>query len=736
MDQIINELKHNLKILSPKLIFNKEFLMYLIRFFASKLWHTLLFQLSNLKKSQFLNYFFFKRNLVEPNSNFLSVKPVSGISIDFFNICIEEYISGRKYGNNLVLVEDLLKKIFWINLESFFNNVIYSFLSKKNLFSAIFFFFECIRFEKYNSIISRKTKSSINRYKLFHYYFKFISGNHRKLLKKLIKKKLLEKYFCYNIVKEKNLHSNYLKYFYKNPFDFEKITISCTFLNYFNSFIRLNLLNLRKTIYNLSIFGVTGYDIFWFKYTKRTFHNLILGLLLKKIELEIIFIKKKLKNETKFSHYKIKGWYNSFVITKTTNFEKIALIFGAALMNLNNDEKSFTYQVHQLGSFSIWNKYLTGYIYSMMHSNQKVLYEFLPIILNNTTVSEYLKGGLIFGLSLDLKNQFELEKTFLKKYRIILKSKNFPIVKYGVCLALSTLLSKCILYPEKSEIFLELKDQINLDDISSEGACLAIGFLFLNSGSIFLLKELLLMIMETFDENKIKMLLTSISFIFCKNRDYSNYLFEHLIKEKNPQIRIGAVRIYSLGNFMNIELNSIKMLLKYLSNENDDNVKFTLVSSIGFIFISKYHVIEEILFHFINHYNSFVRLGLCFSICTSSLGLKNISKQIKILQKILGDEVDFVSQGAAFCLGLLHFFSPSQRGIIKTVYLLKSIINNNLKPKITKFGAIIGLSVIEIKKKEIFGRYKKVFLKPEILNIFLQYWTWLPNIIFGFEFLL
>ena len=262
---------------------------------------------------------------------------------------------------------------------------------------------------------------------------------------------------------------------------------------------------------------------------------------------------------------------------------------------------------------------------------------------------------------------------------------------------------------------------------------MSIGVLFSGLGSIFLLEELLLLILESFCQIRTRNLITSISFVFYKNKDFCNYLFNHFIEEKNPTFRQGAIIIYSLGNFMRKELYNLKILLSYLSNESDDNVKFTIVSSIGFIFISEFKLIKEILIQFINHYNPFIRLGLCFSLALSSIGLKDIKKQIHILQKLTQDKVDFVAQGACFCLGLLHFFSPRNRKIKKTVKILKSIIHSNNESKITKFGAIIGLGIIEKKRGSRPMKGKKITISPVTLHIFLNYWSWLPHLCFGFD---
>jgi len=378
----------------------------------------------------------------------------------------------------------------------------------------------------------------------------------------------------------------------------------------------------------------------------------------------------------------------------------------------------------------------------LINSNQKVFFEFYPKITFQNTISEYLKSGLIFGLSSNLKDYFELERSFFDTIKIIIniKEKDISIleeqsiVRYGIFLALANVLSGGIRNPKKSELYHILKFSISRDELSSEGASLALGILFKGSNSIYLLKGILKMILELFDENKTRLLITSISFIFYKNRNFCNHLFRCLVEEKSPHLRQSSFAIYSLGNFMSTDLNKVAVLLSYLSKETDDNVKFTILLSIGFVFCSRFKLVEEILFQFVNHYNPFIRLGFCFAITLSSIGLKYIGKQIKILQTLTRDKVDFISQGACFCLGLLHLFSLSNRGVKKTVKILKSVINNSNQSRMTKFGSIIGLSLIEIKKTKPFSMKKKVFQYPEILFLFLQYWIWIPNLIFGFEF--
>ena len=563
-------------------------------------------------------------------------------------------------------------------------------------------------------------------------------------MKKFFKKILRIVNFVKNLDRSKRNFSIFITKFYKNPFLVKKQKINCFLLKYSYFINNTYWFNFRKIIHNLSLVGIIGFDIFWIKKEKRIFQKLFINIISNKIKKEIRIVKKNLKIGINFYRLrKIKQWHFQFKTKNISSFEKFAIITGSGIINLNNDEKSFVHDLSFFSKISVWCKFVSGYSYGLINSNQNVFFEFFPKITSQNTISEYLKSGLIFGLSSNIKNYLELERSFFETCKVIINIREKEIsvleeqsiVRYGIFLALANVLSGGIRSPRKSELYHLLKFSISRDELSSEGASLALGILFRGSNSIYLLKGILKMVFEVFDENKTRLLITSISFIFYKNRNFCNHLFRCLVEEKSPQLRQSSFAIYSLGNFMSTDLNKVAILLSYLSKETDDNIKFTILQSIGFVFCSRFKLVEEILLQFVNHYNPFIRLGFGFAITLSSIGLKYIGKQIKILQTLTRDKVDFISQGACFCLGLLHLFSLSNRGVKKTVKILKSVINNSDQSRMTKFGSIIGLSLIEIKKTKSFSIKKKLFRNPEILFLFLQYWIWLPNIIFGFELL-
>jgi hypothetical protein len=730
MDLIIKETRLNLLIFSNDLLFDKNFFINLINIFCEKIWHEILFQFSNLKKNNFLHYFFINElsfDLYEKTQILIHDKKKI---YNFLNVWLEQYLNFRK-SKNIILIKDFWKKKFLFDSECFFHLII---KRKKEKFLLIFLFFECFRYEKIKEFLLEKETTEKCKKTIFYFYLQFIPEYHQKLLKNVFEKKIKCKYGNY-----KQYFSKCMKIFYDNPFFFQKKKILVVFFNYLNSFDSIYSLDFRKIVHNLSISGMIGHYIFWIRKTKRIFHNILINIILKKLEFEIKDLKKDLKTEIRFFKGKKIKHLNIYRSKENLwDFEKIGIIFGSAIVNINFSEEILFDEIFSFKELSVWSKYVSGCAFSVINSKKKNFNRWFWQSIYNDSISDHIKGGIVFGLSLGLKNNYEIERCFYKECEVILKStlhQRYPVLQYGTCLALSKFFSGTMMSdPRKNRLCLFLRNKINEDNISAEGAALAIGILFFKSGSIFLLKLMLDQIMYISNKIRSKLLFTSIGFIFCKNRDYCDYIFNNLMIEKCPNFRQGALVIYSLGNFMNTDIHSIKALLNYLSNENDDDVKFTIITSIGFIFCSKYKFIKDILSQFINHFNPFIRLGLCFALFLSSIGLKSIGKQLKILYKLTRDQADFVRQGACFCLGLLHYHSISKKGLSKTIKTLKTVINNIYESKITKFGAVLGLNILEAKKNPKIKIKEKWLRKPELLYLFLQYWTWLPNLCFGFEF--
>jgi len=500
MENLINETRLHLKILSSKFFTNKKSLIKIIEFFNNKIWHIILSSYSRSIKIDFLNQIFFEKNETNlcqiTESKYFTVSN----STDFLNVCIDQYLKNRKYLSKWVLLENFWKRLFQINLEKIFNSIIKEIKKKTDKFSLIFFFLESIQFEKIAEIFKEQYLNHPENQRFILFFLKFISTNKKKTIKKFFKKILGFTNFVKNSDGSKRNFSIFLTKLYKNPFIIEKQKIGCFLLKYSYFINNTYCFNFRKIVHNLSLIGIIGFDIFWIKKEKRIFQQLFINIISNKIKKEIKTAKKNLKIGVNFYRLrKIKQWHFQFKTKNVSSFEKFAIIAGSGIINLNNDGKSFAHDLSFFSKISVWCKYVSGYSYGLINSNQKVFFEFYPKITFQNTISEYLKSGLIFGLSSNLKDYFELERSFFDTIKIIIniKEKDISIleeqsiVRYGIFLALANVLSGGIRNPKKSELYHILKFSISRDELSSEGASLALGILFKGSNSIYLLKGIL-----------------------------------------------------------------------------------------------------------------------------------------------------------------------------------------------------------------------------------------------------
>jgi len=431
---------------------------------------------------------------------------------------------------------------------------------------------------------------------------------------------------------------------------------------------------------------------------------------------------------------KNQSWQYRIKKNKNCTLAKSAFVFGTGLINMGTNKYSFLYEILiELEKIQIWTKFLVGSSFSLVNFGSHNFYKNFSLLLENEIISDYLKGGILFGMGLNLNGFWEGEKFFIDKCKLILKEKSPSVVKYGACLGLALNGRKTLKKPKKSQTYHLLKSLITSDSLSGEGATIAIGLLFTGTSSSILLEDVILLIQEIENQKIGKTLSFSLAMIFLGQKDDSEKVFEKLILEKDPSIREGAIFIYSLAFVGTGNILVTKKLLKVLSIDPDDNVKKAVLIGLGFIFFSKYESIENIFLQLSQHYNPFVRYGVCFGLFLSSFKLSCIEKVELILEKLANDKIDFVRQGAYICLGLTFLGSYSSGRKKKTNLIFQKALERNTENSISKFGAYIGSSIMDlsekIKSNQI--RSEKYFFSLILgLFLFIQYWSWIPNLFF------
>jgi len=370
---------------------------------------------------------------------------------------------------------------------------------------------------------------------------------------------------------------------------------------------------------------------------------------------------------------------------------------------------------------------------SAIFRGDRIFYNNFFDTLKKKTISDFLKAGILIEFCFNKRFIADFEKVFINEIQLLAKENIDPILKYSTCIGLSFIGNNRIISAKKSFLFKLIKKFISLDMISASGASLAIGILFFGSDSRLILEDIIFLIQETEYVKIVKILVFSLAFIFLKTRDESNLVFQTLISERNPQIREGAIYIYSLAFLGSGDFRATNKILEILSFDPDDNVKKAAIIGIGFIFMCDFENIKSIFYLVVNHYNPFVRYGLCFSIMLSVITGVYIQEANVFLKKLCNDPVDFVRQGAYISIGLIFsnvYHKKKKKEILKN---FKKILKDEKESFLIKFGAMIGFGILESNKNHSLTELQeKVNSASFLIGIFsfINYWIWIPNICF------
>jgi 26S proteasome regulatory subunit N2 len=385
--------------------------------------------------------------------------------------------------------------------------------------------------------------------------------------------------------------------------------------------------------------------------------------------------------------------------------------------------------------FTNWLKFFTGFSFSVINqSNLKFYQSFLNLVEKNW-LSEYLKGGILIGMGINLRNSFEYIEFFVEKYFTILKNSSrleenkYHIVKSGIYMGIS-LFSKMAMKDNWKQNFIQiLISNITMGLRNTEISALSLGLYLQNGQSKYVLKNLMKLTNVITDEKTIKFLFFSLTLIFIENKEITEQLFIKLVTSENPSIRSSVVSLYSIAFAGLATQKIVNKVLKVISNDLDDNVKKDSVINLGFLFLSKFFLFENIINQFIDHFNPFIRCGACFAIGVSSFD-NNSYRASELLQKLSNDKVDFVRQSSFIALGLttLRDHNLIRKKRIQ-IFLEKKLLDKD-HTELSRFGILIGYSLTEIGIKTNIKFVKNLDLT--FLFIFIQYWHWLPCILFVF----
>jgi hypothetical protein len=702
-----------------------------------------------IKKFTFLSDYFKKIDNFQNTEKYISLKELTENTVkklpeNFIIVCIDEYINGRKKGSYIFNKIEIWGNGSWKKLEEIFEIIILHLKFQKKNSLLIFLLIESLRYDILSNITNRDDSIQMQNKLMINIIRNWFVKRHKLYFAKLIDNSCQKNYSIFDY-KLKNYSINHNMIKFKKIFFYQKKKGIIYFLKFLRLVYKKISFIYYKFIGNLFASGLVNNDIFWSRKFSRDFLLILASILSGLLCKEMIFMTTR-ENKKLFTKLNSKVFLRVKDLQKLCeicNLTKIGFVFLINVLTTNSKNSyaliDFLYSL-EYKKINSWLKFLTGFCFCISQNWNFKFYQIFLDLIEKNWLSDYLKGGILFGMGINISNLFEFKELFIEKYFNILKTgsyneeNKYQMIRNGAYLAIALSTGVSIKIKLKENFFNTLISNIAMSSKTGELSALSFGLYIQSDSSKYVLKNLLKMINIVRNEKMIRFLFLSITLIYKNNKEIAEHLFEKLFVHQNPIIRSGAINIYTIAFTGTCNMKITEKILEFISKDLDDNVKKISIMSLGFLFLTKFSLLEKIIAPFIEHFNPFIRYGTCYAIGISSFG-KNSFKAIEILEKLSYDKIDFVRQGAFISLGLSVFRDKNQERRKKVKCFFEKKLYDKNHNELSRFGIIIGyaLTQININKKNSNNNENSNEIK-EIngLFLFVQHWYWLPCILFIF----
>ncbi len=636
-------------------------------------------------------------------------------------ILIDEYINGRKKA--LIFSKKKYfqwNKITWKNFENEIENILFNLFYDEKIEEFFLILIETLRFD----IIRRIAKNNKNFQKLINFFFQIKNISFTTKFNDFFNNLLNLLVFNWKNFNSHHIdHENlYYVHFLQNVFEKNKKRKKKR-LNKIYYLVEIFCSNKIRIFFdNLYENGIFSFKLYWINYGIRNLFNLF----------RIINYRKIKENFRNFANNNLEKDFSQINLSKIFFFEffnklenpniflKIPFIFAIGFFCRETNNLSFFSDIlSKLEKIYSWEKFQTGISFFFINFKNFEFYKSIFILLENKKISPFLKGGVCIGIGLEYKKFLNFEKKITDYFLRILQENNEIGFHYGVCLAIGLFFIKKIKDPLKSRLCKQMLNLISSELIIGLSSSLSIGLVFLGLPCKNLLKELLYLIYETENEKTLNGLMFGISLLFFETKGESETFFYKFIEEKDPNFRRCAILIYSLAYSKTGNFRILNIFLKILTSDPDNNVKKSAIIGIGFLFYSKFNMVEKIFEKLAQHYNPFIRYGISFAIGISCKEKFHFNA-LKILERLFLDPIDFVRQSAYISMGIILNGRNNFEKKKKIINYFKKQLNNQNETAFSKFGLLIGLSFMLSKTK---SNDKKTMIRikdiRELIGLFL-----------------
>jgi len=307
------------------------------------------------------------------------------------------------------------------------------------------------------------------------------------------------------------------------------------------------------------------------------------------------------------------------------------------------------------------------------------------------------------------------------------------IVQHGAALGLGI----AAMGSGNESVFEELLNLLYHHDsaVAGEAAGLACGLVMLGSATETS-KQMLNFAHNTQHEKIIRSLGLGLALIMYGLEEKADPMIETLNSDKDPILRYGGQFTIGLAYCGTANNKAIRELLHVAVSDVSDDVRRAAVISLGFVLFRQPEQVPRLVSLLAESYNPHVRYGaaIALGIACAGTGMK---EAITLLEPMTKDTVPFVRQGAYIALSmvLIQISEKSEPKVKEIRQLLLDVIGDKHQSIVSKFGAIVGLGIIDAGGRNVTialsSRAGHLNLSAVVgLLVFIQYWYWYPFLLF------
>lgn len=418
-------------------------------------------------------------------------------------------------------------------------------------------------------------------------------------------------------------------------------------------------------------------------------------------------------------------------------------LFSIMLLG-TNDNSLFTEYKKELANVKYWSKFTFSASQGLIFPGSSTFHQKIKDIEMNSD-SGYSKGGELYARGLANFGE-NLPETELAEY--IEKLESFTIqttgneddtsnahhVKEAELHGQLFHLGMRHVFSGNEKLTEAIKEKIYQERATQgEAAGYAIGLVQAGHLNVDLIEELVNCARNNPHDRIARPSMFAIALMGMGHENNVDGIYEKLIKERDPIVRLGAVGMLALAFVGTSDNKTISKLLSIAATDLSSDVRRVAVIGLAFVLLKKPKSALKLFTMLSTSYNSVVRHAVALAL--GIIGANSFDPAFfALIEKLIEDKTDYVRQAAGISLGLVSQLATSHLNPKMEEHrtLLQSKLFRKGETGIAKMGYILGLALMGAGGGncclQMLTEEGDVQLRSVIgVFLFTQYWYWFPT---------